>query len=156
MSTSEETHLNLTVRNNTRVNNLIITGNLDVDLTKLHVQNSGNFVSDEFDGHVYTLTITGDNVTLTNAPDVNPTLITVIAELTDPGQIPYSDMHYAHKLNTAYSYRFLSDMETILLTKITEIDGATKTIVLKAPEMTIGVGVGDGDGGDGGGGGGGK
>jgi hypothetical protein len=128
MSISEESHINLTVSNETRVNHLIITGNLDVDLTKLHVHNSGTFVSNLPGDVQYTLVIeaAGNGVQLYTMDNNNA--IVDIAKLSDPVHIPYSDMHYEHKLNTTYSYRFLSDMDTIMLTRIT--DEVTTSIVL--------------------------
>jgi hypothetical protein len=134
MSMSEESHLNLTVRNETRVNNIIVTGNIDVDLTKLHVQNHGTFVSNLIGDVQYTLVIetAGDGVELTTIDGLNQ--IVDIAKLIEPIQIPYSDMHYEHKLDTTYSYRFLSDMVTILLTRVT--DDVTQSIVLTKQEIT--------------------
>ena len=122
MSMSEELYLNLTIHNDTRVNNLITTGNLDVDLTKLHVQNHGTFVSNLPGDVQFTLVIhtAGDSVELYTTDGNGASIYVANLFFNDIARIRYSDMHYAHALDAQYSYRFLSDMDTILLTQISD------------------------------------
>jgi hypothetical protein len=130
MPFGEEAYTNLRIHNAIHVNNLTITGNLNIDLTKLHVQSHGNFASSLSTGGLdYMLHInpTGRYVQLYSFDTESQTVIQSLY-LDDETRILYSDMHYDHLLNDLYSYKFMSDRNTILLTYV--YTNETKSVIL--------------------------
>ena len=131
MPFGEEAYTNLRIRNSIHVNNLTISGNLDIDLTKLHVQSHGNFASSLSTGGLdYMLHInpTGRYVQLYSFDADNVQSVIESLYLDDEKRILYSDMHYDHYLNDSYSYKFMSDRSTVLLTFV--YTNITKSVVL--------------------------
>ena len=131
MPFGEEAYTNLRIRNSIHVKNLTISGNLDIDLTKLHVQSHGNFASSLSTGGLdYMLYInpTGRYVQLYNFDAENVQSVIESLYVDDETRILFSDMHYDHLLNDLYSYKFMSDRNTVLLTFVDT--NITKSVVL--------------------------
>jgi len=131
MPFGEEAYTNLRIRNSIHVKNLTISGNLDIDLTKLHVQSHGNFASSLSTGGLdYMLYInpTGRYVQLYSFDAENVQSVIESLYVDDETRILFSDMHYDHLLNDLYSYKFMSDRNTILLTFVDT--NITKSVVL--------------------------
>ena len=131
MPFGEEAYTNLRIRNSIHVKNLTISGNLDIDLTKLHVQSHGNFASSLSTGGLdYMLYInpTGRYVQLYTFDAENVQSVIESLYVDDETRILFSDMHYDHLLNDLYSYKFMSDRNTVLLTFVDT--NITKSVVL--------------------------
>jgi hypothetical protein len=131
MPFGEEAYTNLRIRNSIHVKNLTISGNLDIDLTKLHVQSHGNFASSLSTGGLdYMLYInpTGRYVQLYSFDAENVQSVIESLYVDDETRILFSDMHYDHLLNDSYSYKFMSDRSTVLLTYVDT--NITKSVVL--------------------------
>lgn len=131
MPFGEEAYTNLRIRNSIHVKNLTISGNLDIDLTKLHVQSHGNFASSLSTGGLdYMLYInpTGRYVQLYSFDAENVQSVIESLYVDDETRILFSDMHYDHLLNDLYSYKFMSDRNTVLLTFVDT--NITKSVVL--------------------------
>ena len=131
MPFGEEAYTNLRIRNSIHVKNLTISGNLDIDLTKLHVQSHGNFASSLSTGGLdYMLYInpTGRYVQLYCFDAENVQSVIESLYVDDETRILFSDMHYDHLLNDLYSYKFMSDRNTVLLTFVDT--NITKSVVL--------------------------
>ena len=131
MSLGDETYRNLRIHNAIRVNNLIITGQLDIDLTKLHTQTHGIFASSvETGGFNYVLDIheTGHYVQFYSVNEDGTHNVLEELYSNDETRILFSDMHYDHLLNASDSYKFMSDRNTILLTYV--YTNETKSVIL--------------------------
>lgn len=117
MAKAEDTFSNLHVIKHLQVHDFHILGNLDVSLTQLHAQLSGEFQQNSNTLSTY-LIIQPDYTelgTLEHLTD-NRTIL-LQKHLSNPSMdsILFSDMHYDHFLNPTYSYRFTSDRDVVLL-----------------------------------------
>jgi hypothetical protein len=123
MSIPEERYINLTVENELIVNDISISGNLNIQLNKLHTQNHGVFTSNiDVGDYNYVIDLHSDGmyVDLFTRNKTNLESTTRIVEkTTQTNSIKYTDMHYEHVLNDQYFFKFMSDMKTILLTNVT-------------------------------------
>lgn len=122
MASAEEQYRQLHVYKHLDVMDLVVHGNLDVNLSQLHAHSVGEFVSSNVDPALYVhIDDQGNYVEFGEIDTDSNKHVQLQKHITLPNSkysILFSDMHYDHHLSPTLYYRFTSDRDVLLLYQV--------------------------------------